>query len=1197
MVTFLVTVFILTATAQARFLPPIGSWCDPSNWDPTNLPGSGDFVILQDQTAIVDCAAPDTGVLNLGYNDALVGTTRLNFVDGGSLTTLNNGGWDIIGGMNTGATELNMTGNSLYHCQGWAVWNHHSTDLVTVNIGPDAIIDVDQQIYFYNGDSHTNLEGILRVDGGFVFGTGNHEILIDGGLLQVRQSVYSEQDAQNDISSGFIMGYDLVVSTVDIDGTNYTQVTGIFSGNLASNPRPEDNEYYVNPDVVLDWDPPEGLVNPDYDVYLGTDLNTVTNATKDSILPGDVDGNGEVNLSDVAIVFNQWLQDPNGLEPSADLYVDDFVDMMDYTIVAGDWKEKGIFQGTQQTASYDPEGDLAYGTDYYWRIDVDDTSNPDPGNKGLIWKFKTADSVADDDWTNLFVRTSGWHTTSGWFGADSSYSVPFERYDAPGRAGQTKTLWIFADSLTGSETGDVPQHIPYNTLAVMEGDDPTTATMDYIYGTNGNGTVAGGNAGTVFIADTPLSPPYNGSWPRLWLSDGIRLGDNMYIFSRLIAGGGEFGYTRIGTVLITVPIVDGELDLENHTKIDSHLFLPANEDRHAVMYGACILDNTVEAGAPHPDGYIYVYGAAWHPSSGDFKQYASRVTEADFLTPSAYRYWDGIGWSVEINDSVAMADGVETENAVVPMYDGRYMLVNEQRTNIYYTIADNPWGPFDKEQRQDIYLIPGIDFFGDPQIHAYNGKAHPHLSRPGELLIGHNFNIFPAHPHIFANNVYRPRFLNLVSTDIRDPDDRDAPSPDPFTWLTMPVATGENSISMAATTATDTNPVEYYFESVAGGGNDSGWQDSNTYEDTGLIPGTIYNYRAKCRDKASARNETRWSSTESAETETPLPEAPDVSNLSAENITAFSATLRGLVTAGFPYPEITIYWGETDGLMNPLNWDESITVDITDGVFSAVVSPLSDSTTYYYRCYATNSEGDDWADGTENFLTASYDSYLDREFDGSESGKWNNPLNWTPQGISETPAWVNVFGKTVEIDYTVPTVGVVNLGYNNDLINPTTLNISDGGSLTTTNGSGGTSGWDMIGGMDTGDTYLNMTGNSIYHCQGYVVFNHHSTGTSYMNIGPNAQVNVDQQIYYWNGNSETFLEGTITVENGLVWGTGIHVTTISGNGKFRVVQSVYSIAQANSDITAGRFVRDGGSSLSVTTVNVSGTVYTQIALP
>jgi hypothetical protein len=73
---------------------------------------------------------------------------------------------------------------------------------------------------------------------------------------------------------------------------------------------------------------------------------------------------------------------------------------------------------------------------------------------------------------------------------------------------------------------------------------------------------------------------------------------------------------------------------------------------------------------------------------------------------------------------------------------------------------------------------------------------------------------------------------------------------------------------MEATTATDPSGVEYYFDCTAGGGNDSGWQDSASYEDTALTCETSYSYRVQARDKSPNQNATGWSSTKSATTDT-----------------------------------------------------------------------------------------------------------------------------------------------------------------------------------------------------------------------------------------------------------------------------------------------------------------------------------------
>ncbi|HSR30660.1 MAG TPA: hypothetical protein VLY63_08850, partial [Anaerolineae bacterium] len=99
------------------------------------------------------------------------------------------------------------------------------------------------------------------------------------------------------------------------------------------------------------------------------------------------------------------------------------------------------------------------------------------------------------------------------------------------------------------------------------------------------------------------------------------------------------------------------------------------------------------------------------------------------------------------------------------------------------------------------------------------------------------------------------------------PPDTDPPMPDPMTWAQVPTATGATSISMTATLATDVSGVEYYFDCMADGGHDSGWQGSPVYEDTGLQSGTEYSYRVKARDKSPNRNETGWSSEASATTE------------------------------------------------------------------------------------------------------------------------------------------------------------------------------------------------------------------------------------------------------------------------------------------------------------------------------------------
>jgi hypothetical protein len=130
------------------------------------------------------------------------------------------------------------------------------------------------------------------------------------------------------------------------------------------------------------------------------------------------------------------------------------------------------------------------------------------------------------------------------------------------------------------------------------------------------------------------------------------------------------------------------------------------------------------------------------------------------------------------------------------------------------------------------------------------------------------------------------------------------PSPDPMTWATVPYATGTTSISMTATTATDTSGVEYFFECTAGGGNNSAWQDSATYQDTGLSPSTQYTYRVQARDKSTGQNATAFSGEASATTS-------DVVAALLRGAFHFRADSDPSARVG-PHPDIMVRLGDGD---------------------------------------------------------------------------------------------------------------------------------------------------------------------------------------------------------------------------------------------------------------------------------------------
>jgi hypothetical protein len=112
------------------------------------------------------------------------------------------------------------------------------------------------------------------------------------------------------------------------------------------------------------------------------------------------------------------------------------------------------------------------------------------------------------------------------------------------------------------------------------------------------------------------------------------------------------------------------------------------------------------------------------------------------------------------------------------------------------------------------------------------------------------------------------------------------PSPNPMSFASPPTATGPDSITMTATTAGDINGVQYLFDCLTPGGNDSPWQDSPTYTDTGLAPGTEFTYQVQARDKSTGMNATAFSDPASATTDTLDETPPSISSLSPSNGTS-----------------------------------------------------------------------------------------------------------------------------------------------------------------------------------------------------------------------------------------------------------------------------------------------------------------------
>ncbi|MBN2136784.1 MAG: tandem-95 repeat protein [Sedimentisphaerales bacterium] len=176
--------------------------------------------------------------------------------------------------------------------------------------------------------------------------------------------------------------------------------------------------------------------------------------------------------------------------------------------------------------------------------------------------------------------------------------------------------------------------------------------------------------------------------------------------------------------------------------------------------------------------------------------------------------------------------------------------------------------------------------------------------------------------------------------------DTEPPLPDPMTWSSVPQATGASSISMTATAASDASGVEYYFECLTAGGHDSDWQDSPTYEDTGLTADIEYTYRVQARDKSPQQNATGWSAEASATPVDVPPSAPSGLTATAGDgqVSLDWADNSESDLAGY-----NVYRSETTG--GPYASVNSGLVGVSEYVDSTAVN----GTTYYYVVTAVDS--------------------------------------------------------------------------------------------------------------------------------------------------------------------------------------------------------------------------------------------------
>lgn len=359
-------------------------------------------------------------------------------------------------------------------------------------------------------------------------------------------------------------------------------------------------------------------------------------------------------------------------------------------------------------------------------------------------------------WTRLLERRDGWA------GADGLYSTPFNGVD--NEPNHTRTLLMFGDTFIGSRLPGTDKRsadtvMINNSACILKEGKPDEKQAVFLYGRQEDGTPKS------LITPDKKALGIENMEPFFWGQDSVIIHGHYYAFPLIVREDPEgvegYQFAVEGPAILAAPVVNGEVVWDKMEQSRCPLTY-RDADGGELVFGAAIFQNTVEAKAPDPDGYLYIYG--YKAEFIEKNLYVARIRAADLPQWDRVEYYDGSGWSPEIEKAACLCRNVSCEMSFSPyfgeLYAGKYIAVFTEYTNspiISCRIADSPTGPFSDMIR--LYHCPEPEL--GYSIYAYNAKAHPHLSEPGRLLVSYHVNACSMEANQELAMIYSPRFIEV----------------------------------------------------------------------------------------------------------------------------------------------------------------------------------------------------------------------------------------------------------------------------------------------------------------------------------------------------------------------------------------------------------------------------------------------------
>ncbi len=358
---------------------------------------------------------------------------------------------------------------------------------------------------------------------------------------------------------------------------------------------------------------------------------------------------------------------------------------------------------------------------------------------------------AAPDWDKLLIRNAGW------FGGDGIFAIPLDGAEYRPATRKTRTLFVFSDSVLADSIGTTIQKkdfsMVHNCVAYLDGSEPDPAKFKFFINTD-----KAGKPTSLFAPHTPNTKP--GEY--YWLGDGfvnVELDSTLYLFAYpvrdTIIPGSFFEFEQTGVHLIAIP-KGSKPPFTDQRQIETPFFFPMENWNKATM-GSGILVNTEWAGAPKPDGYIYILGVG----GTNVGMVLARVRPKAFEQFDQWEFANGAEWTTDYRQAKPVTRFTSNEMSLSPMPDGRFILAHQffgMDNEVAVQIAKNPAGPYLPTHK----IWHCREWESDFDYFSYNAKGFPHLSKPGELLIAYNVNSMDFWNDILKEpRLCRPRFIRL----------------------------------------------------------------------------------------------------------------------------------------------------------------------------------------------------------------------------------------------------------------------------------------------------------------------------------------------------------------------------------------------------------------------------------------------------